>query len=113
MDTVPAFVHRPQSTSSTISVSEPIGNYLWVLYSAAMRSFLRGRPAPIVVVGGLLMFYGVSFSYLLGAFAWGGFLNEPIVVQAIGFSVPAAIFLGGAALFAFGGFRRCRSATSS
>jgi hypothetical protein len=78
-----------------------------------MRAFLRGRPGPIVVVGFALILYGVIGALFLAAFAWGGLLSGPTVVDAMLLAVPAAISLAGIALVALGGYRCCRSVASS
>ena len=42
-----------------------------------VRSFLRGRPGPILALGLALTLWGVAAIYALVTFAWGGFLTEP------------------------------------
>jgi hypothetical protein len=59
-------------------------------------------------VGVVLIVYGLAAIWWLGSFAWGGFLTEPIFIQALGFGSAVAVSLAGVALAVYGGYRSCR-----
>jgi hypothetical protein len=78
-----------------------------------MRTFLGGRPGPIAGIGVVLMVWGFLATYLVIAIAYGGFLSEPIIVEALVFGFTGGIFASGLALTIFGGYRTCRSLRSN
>ena len=78
-----------------------------------VRQFLSQKPGTILMVGLLLMAWGLFTTYFLLSIAYGGFLYEPTLVQVIGFGLTGGAFLAGLVLALFAGYRRCRSVTSN